>query len=120
MNPGRNQDALVTTGVRGQTIGSPRTFVYDPRLNGGLWDMSGGVVNLLLSDPQGNITTVPATIDPAGFSARANWVIAAPEGYWTWAFSVQDAAMLAAGTPPNISLPLVFKAVYSPYSTFQG
>ena len=105
--------SLTTTGLKPQTIGSVRTFLWSANLNGLAWDISGGSATLILQDPNGNQTIIAGTIDSGGYSARAHWVVTAPAGNWTLSWKVQDAAMALAGTYEN-SVAVTFEVQATP------
>ena len=107
------QATALTTGLKPQTIGSVRTFEWSGLRNGLPWDITGGTAQVILSDPNGNQTTLTATVGASGFSARANWVVVAPAGTWTRAWRIQDSGMVGDGTY-DYSEPITFEVLSSP------
>ena len=100
-------NALVTTGLLPLTIGSTETFQEQPFLDGVPWNLAGGIVSLLLTDPNGVKYTIPATV--SGYTATANWTVIGPTGNWVRAWQNQDASGII-----QISRPIIFSVVSSP------
>lgn len=100
-------NALVTTNLTPLTIGSIETFELDPTLDGLPWNMAGGVVTLLMTDPLGFGYTLPATV--SGYMATVNWVVIGPAGTWLRAWKVQDASGII-----QYSQPIIFEIIPSP------
>lgn len=101
------QNQLVTTGIRPLTIGSVELFQAQPFLNQLPWDWTGGTVQLLMTDPNGNNYTFPATVQNMG--AVFQWTVTGPVGAWVRAWKVVDAQ-----GRKQISLPIVFNVISSP------
>lgn len=101
---------ITTTGQTPLTIGSIETFQASAFKNGLPWDLTGGVVNLILEDPSGSQTTISGTI--SGNGATATWTVTGPENTssgWRRAWSITDAAGVK-----QISRPISFNVIASP------
>ncbi len=101
------QTALITTGLIPLTVGSTQLFEAAPFLDGLPWDLSGGSASLILADPTGALTTIPATI--IGFGCTAAWTVAAPIGTWVRAWRLTSADGIT-----QYSEPITFGVISSP------
>ena len=108
-----------TTGLVPLTIGSIEEFQLDPWLNALPWNLAGGTVQLLLTDPNGTKYTVNASIVTGGYGATATWTVIGPATVddngvrlanpWRRAWSVVDALGRT-----QISRAIAFEVVNSP------
>src|ERR1700722_1908501 len=81
--------AYSTTGLRNLYLGSNEIIQCQPILGGIPWNLTGGAATLILADPNGNLTVVPATINPGG-DAYAPWTVAGAVGQWTRCWKLTD------------------------------
>ncbi len=100
-------NSINTTGLIPITVRSTEKFELSAFLNGQQWVLTGGTVNLLLSDPSGNLTTISAT--PSGVSASALWTVPNTPGAWLRAWDVTDASGIR-----QVSRAIPFTVISSP------
>ncbi len=94
----------VTTGLVPLAIGSDEVFQLQGILDALPWDLTGGTVSVVLSDPTGALTTIAATI--LGRGAQASWTVVAPVGRWSRTWQIEDSTGLH-----QVSLPIPFDVV---------
>jgi hypothetical protein len=102
-------EAIVTVGLQPLTINSRHRFELSAEKDGLPWNIAGGAVKLLMTDPAGASHVYTATLGTDGFSAFFDWTVIAPTGAWFRAWDVTDAAAVR-----EISLPIVFDVISSP------
>ena len=90
------------------TLGSTYTFKLSVTKDGVIWNLVGATVNLILANPSGIKTTIPAG-GPYNGGASANWTAAGLTGEWLRAWDVTD-----AGGVRVISDPIGFNVISSP------
>jgi hypothetical protein len=91
------------------TIGSIDTFELSASLDGVPWNLAGGTVSVLLSDPNGNPTNFSASISADGYKATALWNVFGPAGSWLRAWKVIDVNGVT-----QYSQPIPFSVISSP------
>lgn len=101
--------ALVTTGPQAFTVNSVDAFQLSAWNNGVPWALASAT--LLLTDPQGNGYSVPASV--SGFKVTAPWQVIGPVGTWvrSWDCTGTDGVR-------QVSLPITFEVVQSPGTPF--
>ncbi len=100
--------AQVTSGLTPLTVSSIELFVLQADLDGLPWNFVGGTVNLLFTDPNGNNSSVSATIGADGVP-RASWTVPNVVGNWTRAWQCLDSLGVF-----QVSRPITFNVVSSP------
>lgn len=100
-------NALVTTGLQPLCVNSTETFQFQGMLDGLPWDLTSGSATLKLTDPNGNNSSITATI--SGGCAFANWTVVGPAGNWLRAWDIVDATGIR-----QVSRPIIFAVISSP------
>ncbi len=103
----------MTTGLRPLTVNSVEQFKASPRKDQVPWNVTGGAVFALITDPNGVTSTYPATITPDGYAAYVNWRVPQPVGTWLRAWDITDASGIR-----QVSQPIEFVVIGSPVSPF--
>jgi hypothetical protein len=111
-------NTLPTTGLIPLTINSVEQFELSPRKDNIPWNLTGGSVTLLLSDPAGfTLPGLTATIASDGYSASVVWQVPVTSsglsaaGTWLRAWDVTDASGIR-----QVTRPIEFTVVGSPQS----
>lgn len=98
-----------TIGLESAVIGSTKTFMCRPRLNGLPWNLTLGTAYFQLADPLGNFYSLSAQIVGGGYAAAVNYEVIGPGGSWTYCWNLTDV------TGNNqISSPYLFQVISSP------
>lgn len=98
---------IATVGLVPLTIHSTEVFELRPTLDGAPWQLTAGTGNLILADPNGNLTTIACTI--LDFAATAAWTVVGPVGNWFLCFDITDSQGIR-----QVTRPVPFAVVSSP------